>query len=356
MNRSHSKRYNGEQAEYSSVSDAHTTEPGAGMSPGPSRRRAGAQALYDPERAADTAHPGAPSRPVAARRSRPAPAATAASLPPQQNGPHFARPMSWLAFMLLGMLVSATLLSIIALPSIEAALTLPVAASPAPGRPASGPAATATSLPTRDSVGSMPAGMTRQPGDGVLLALDSFQRADQSAWGTASDGHRWQADATDGAIFSIANHQGRIANGKGAYNAILGPTFSAGEVFFTGSISRFQQANLGAVLRWVDANDWYKAYIDGSQLVLLKSNGGMSTRLAAVAFVARAGGTYSLRFRISGDLLQARAWPAGSPEPARWMVSAHDTSLQSGFGGLRLFTAPGIVIHISAFAEMLVTD
>jgi hypothetical protein len=236
------------------------------------------------------------------------------------------------------------LLLALAQPAMEAALTLPPPLA-APGRHSDLPGGQARAATPQSVTGTLPAGLS-------MLAEDTFQRADQVTWGMASDGHRWQGDAASSSVFSINNHQGRLSNGEGAYNAILGPTFSNGEILFTATISRFQQSNLGAVLRWMDGNNWYKAYIDGSQLVLLKSSGGMQTRLAAVPFTAQANRFYNLRFHIQGTTLEARAWPAGMREPGVWMVIAHDDTFQSGFGGLRLVTAPGIVITIASFQEM----
>ncbi|MBE3567164.1 MAG: hypothetical protein IMW90_15710 [Thermogemmatispora sp.] len=267
-----------------------------------------------------------------------------------------ARPSSEGGVLLLaGLLVVTVLFSLILLPPIEAALQLPP--STAQSRPSTNQTGPADQAATSSSSSGSPvtASPTALPAGMSLLAADTFQRPDQRSWGTATDGHPWQGDARLSAIFAISHQQGQLSNGQGAYNAILGPAFSDGEVFFTGAINRFQQANLGAVLRWMDTNNWYKAYIDGSQLVLLKSSGGMQTRLASVPFTAQAQRFYCLRFRIQGDRLQARAWLAGTPEPSQWQVSVRDDTFQSGFGGLRLVLAPGSVITISAFQELALT-
>ncbi|MBX5448624.1 hypothetical protein [Thermogemmatispora sp.] len=257
------------------------------------------------------------------------------------------------SLLLAGLLIVTVLFSVTLLPSIETALQLP-AHSAASSQSTGQPSALGTGQRGTLSVspGQQGATPTALPGGMSLLATDTFHRPDQRGWGAASDGHLWQSDARLSAIFSISHQQGQLVGGQGAYNAILGPAFSDGEVFFTGAINSFQQANLGAVLRWMDTNNWYKAYLDGSQLVLLKSSGGMQTRLAAVPFAAQANRPYHLRFRIQGDQLQARAWLAGTPEPTQWQVSARDDSFQSGFGGLRLVLAPATVITISAFQEL----
>jgi hypothetical protein len=116
-------------------------------------------------------------------------------------------------------------------------------------------------------------------------------------------------------------------------------------------MSQFNQSNIGAVLRWTDTNDWYKSYIDGNNLVVLKRVAGMATRLGAFPFVAKGGVLYTLRFRMRGTTLSAKVWQNGNPEPANWMVTVMDNTFQSGYGGLRLVLENGIVARITSFKE-----
>ena len=70
---------------------------------------------------------------------------------------------------------------------------------------------------------------------------------------------------------------------------MLGPVATDSEVIFSGSLSSFQYTNMGAVLHWTDTNDWYKAYIDGANLVVQKKVNGTATTLKTVPFAATAG-------------------------------------------------------------------
>jgi len=99
------------------------------------------------------------------------------------------------------------------------------------------------------------------PPPGTTLAQDTFHRPNQSLWGTASDGHVWGGEANTSTLFSITNNAGQVANGTGPHDAVLGPTAANAEVLFAGSVNTFSGANMGAVLRWTDTNNWYKAYI-----------------------------------------------------------------------------------------------
>jgi hypothetical protein len=201
------------------------------------------------------------------------------------------------------------------------------------------PTVTVTTTPT----------ITPTPSPGTTLAQDTFQRANQKYWGTASDGLIWGGDANNQAAFSISNNVGQIANGSGPYNAVLGPSTTDAEVLFTGSVSSFNNNNLGAVLRWRDTNNWYKAYINGSQLVVQKKVNGTATTLSQATFTATAKTAYYLRFRVVGTTLYAKAWAATATEPTAWTITTTDSSLSSGQCGLRIQVLSSTSASITSF-------
>jgi len=190
---------------------------------------------------------------------------------------------------------------------------------------------------------------TPTPTPGTILAQDTFQRPNQTHWGTASDGNTWGGDANTQSVFSITNNMGQVSNGSGIYNAVLGPSATNAEVLFTGSMSGFSNANLGAVLRWKDTNNWYKAYIDGTNLVVQNKVNGTTHILASTSFAATGGTSYSLRFRIVGTTLYAKVWPTSGSEPNNWMVTATDSTFSSGYCGLRLQIQSGITADYTSF-------
>src|SRR5579863_7196767 len=103
----------------------------------------------------------------------------------------------------------------------------------------------------------------------VVLAKDTFQRAAQVFWGTSSDGRLWAGDANSIEVFSIAKGAGQIDHAQGTFNAVLGAPNISAEVLVSVSVNQFVaggKVNVGAVLRWTDANNWYKALIDGTNL------------------------------------------------------------------------------------------
>jgi hypothetical protein len=185
---------------------------------------------------------------------------------------------------------------------------------------------------------------------GTTLAQDTFQRPNQALWGTASDGQVWGGDANTQSVFSIANNTGQVSNATTSYSAILGPSATNAEVLFSGSMSSYSNNNLGAVLRWTDGNNWYKAYIDGTSLVVQKKVNGATTILGSVPFTATAGTSYTLRFRVVGTTLYAKVWQTGTTEPANWMVMVTDTTFSSGFCGLRMLAQNGTATYTSFLA------
>ena len=201
---------------------------------------------------------------------------------------------------------------------------------------------------------------TTKPGQLAVttLARDTFQRANQALWGTAVDGQNWDGDANSAVMFSIAGGMGQIAGGQGTFNAILGPTTSATDVSVSATTSRFDagKVNIGAVVRWKDANNWYKALIDGTQLSIIKHIHGIGESLTSIPFRAQAGIVYTLRIRAQGTTLSAKVWPTTTVEPTNWMIVTSDMSLTSGRGGIRVVTQSNAIIRISAFLETTVND
>ena len=216
-------------------------------------------------------------------------------------------------------------------------------AGPAPTAPSQSPTPTNTPVPSSTSTS------TSTPTPGTIIAQDTFHRLNQTHWGTASDGHTWGGDANRVSAFSIVNNTGRVSNSTTSYSAILGPVAKNAEVVFTGSMSSYSDNNLGAVLRWTNGNNWYKAYITGASLVVQKRVNGATTILKSVSFTATRGTSYTLRFRVVGTTLYARAWQTGTTEPTNWLIMVTDTSFSSGFCGLRMQVASGVTASYTSF-------
>jgi streptogramin lyase len=199
-----------------------------------------------------------------------------------------------------------------------------------------------TSTTSTSVGGSTSTSTSTVPVSGSVLGSDSFVRANQALWGTASDGQVWAGDANARTVFSIVSNTGRVTNtGSTSYSAVLGPAAANADVQVTGSLSAFVNSNFGAVLRYGDTNNWYKAFIDGSSLFIQKKVAGGTTMVGSVPFAALPGASYTIEFRAIGSTLTAKVWPSSSAPPPNWMVSGVDTSLTTGFTGIRFLTQNG---------------
>ncbi len=242
--------------------------------------------------------------------------------------------------------------------SIEAALTVQ---SVSVGRHMPGPTATqggATGQPAKTATPGVPVTPTTVVNGANVLAKDTFKRATQVFWGSASDGRLWAGDANSIEVFSIVAGAGQVDHAQGAFNAVLGPLNTNAEVLISASVNQFAaggKVNVGAALRWMDDNNWYKALIDGTRLQILSRVNGVTTSLASVPFQAKGGVNYTLRFRVLGANLFARAWQSGQPEPAGWMLTVANTALTQGMGGVRVLVQNATVIRVTSFLETSIT-
>src|SRR5216683_1631169 len=253
-----------------------------------------------------------------------------------------------IGLLLLGFILLIDILAVRFSAEIQASLTLPVikiklAAPTHIAIPTREATATKLTVPTSTSALTLPAN--------AILAQDTFQRANQVSWGISSDRLAWGADAKSSQSFAIVNHTGQVTNGNGVYDAIIGPVAVNSEVVFSGSLTNYTLSSLGAVLRWKDANNLYKVFLGGGQLILLKKVAGVVTILKTVTFPAQDGTAYTFRFRATGSQLSARVWPANQPEPSNWMILVTDNDLQSGYCGLRVVMQSGATANITSFME-----
>lgn len=189
-----------------------------------------------------------------------------------------------------------------------------------------------------------------------VLAQDTFQRADQALWGTASDGHMWGGDANTNPAFSIANGAGQIANATGVFNAVTGPSVGNADVEVQVTANQFandvNMMNIGVALRWNDTNDWYKVLIDGSDFSIDKAvHGQQPTIIDTMKFAARGGTTYTIRFEANGSTLQAKVWPSDQPEPPNWMLVISDATFTRGQAGVRVVMQNTTQITVLSFKE-----
>ncbi|HLX41705.1 MAG TPA: serine/threonine-protein kinase [Ktedonobacteraceae bacterium] len=195
-----------------------------------------------------------------------------------------------------------------------------------------------------------------------LLEQDTFHRPDQPQWGIASDGNRWGGDASTSNDFSIFNQTGQIhrtATGHSLYTAQLGTAHTDTEVLVTAMLNTFTNSHIAAMVRYQNDNHYYKVILDGASLHFLKRIDPQHgpTIGQSLAFSPLPQTLYTIRFRIVGTTLQAKAWQATAAEPANWMITTtdNDPTFQSGAGGLRPQLDQNVTLNVTMFQMTLAT-
>lgn len=197
---------------------------------------------------------------------------------------------------------------------------------------------------------------------GSIIATDTFQRANQSLWGTASDGQSWGAAVNSSNQFSITNDTGQEYNAEGnTFLGTLGPQVTDAEVLLTVRSTSFANNTTGAIIRESDSNNYYFTTIDGENLLLKKKVNGTLSNLSLISgttsFPASINTRYTIRFQVNGNTLSVKAWPANSVEPGSWSAVATDNSIPgAGFVGIRTNEQLGTTIAYTYFQATQLTN
>ncbi|WDF34271.1 PKD domain-containing protein [Arthrobacter agilis] len=192
------------------------------------------------------------------------------------------------------------------------------------------------------------------------VVRDTFSRTVSGGLGAADQGGSWSL-AGSASLFSVAGGQGTITldrpgAGPGAYLTGVSSTR-------TDSRLRLALSQLGTgsgTYVWLSGRDvgtssryQAKVHIASNGAVRLDATrviGGSEVSLLSRAVPGvryQAGQQLQVRLRVVGvspTSIEAKLWPAGSPEPAEWLVSATDSTaaLQTAGGvGIRTYLSSG---------------
>ncbi len=167
----------------------------------------------------------------------------------------------------------------------------------------------------------------------VPLAIDYMQRANQSGFGTASDGQTYTKSGTG--TDAISGNEATITNTTGDVYERLGSKTAADSEASTRFELSASTIFAGVCLRFTDSNNLYRCIYNNGTLKLEKLVAGVLTTLAS-ASVSPFSVTWSrLRLRIVGSTLYGRMWPDGIVESTSWMLTTTDSAFASG--GFALF-------------------
>lgn len=161
----------------------------------------------------------------------------------------------------------------------------------------------------------------------TTVANDTFNRANQSGWGTASDGTTWGGGTL---TYAISSNTGTITGTAGNnYANVLDSELSTAESgFLTFQFTNTNNLKVGVLLRWVDTNNHYFCYADfnAQNITIAKNVSGAFTSLTATSFTMSSATNYDIEFRIIGSNLFAKIWQDGTAIPTSWTLSTTDSS------------------------------
>jgi PKD repeat protein len=184
------------------------------------------------------------------------------------------------------------------------------------------------------------------------VAADAFERAVSSGWGSADRGGAWTM-AGSSAVSSVSGGAGQLSGGIGrTVSASLGEV-SRSDVAVQGDLTLVQAPTGGGA--FVNFGGRRVGTSDYAATLRFQSTGVVDLRLdrtvdnvTTVLTTQRLAGTYTagtaltVRLEIEGTALRAKAWPAGTAEPASWTVTATDSTAalqRPGALAFELYTA-----------------
>jgi len=186
----------------------------------------------------------------------------------------------------------------------------------------------------------------------VYLVQDSFQRANQTGWGTASNGMTWSG--TGSGSLSISGHEGLVSNSTSTSTFESLGSATAADV---NGIVRFASTNgsemAGMILRGQPNGNMDLVRYNGSgQLAfMVKSGGSWIVNQSIAAFTASAGTFYWLRFEVQGSNVYVKVWPSGATEPSAWSWSGTSSTITSaGSMGLYAYASTGTSVEFDSFS------
>jgi len=191
-----------------------------------------------------------------------------------------------------------------------------------------------------------------------FVVQDTFQRANQTGWGTASGGGVWAQSAGTASTTSIAADEGTITNtASGSDYELLGTATASG----ANGLVRFSvgAANdtAGIVLDDQSAGNLDLARFGGSgNLEFMVDTGGTWTIVENLAVSVSVGTFYWLRFEVQGSNAYMKLWPDGTVEPASWTWSGTSSAgAAAGAMGLYGWSGPGAPVDFDSFSVAAVS-
>src|SRR6266705_2130091 len=187
----------------------------------------------------------------------------------------------------------------------------------------------------------------------AIIAQDTFARADQSGWGTASDGETWAQVAGSAATFAIASNEGTITGVTGATVELLGSkTLTDVNALVRFSVpATADSVSLIARSDAAGANGYLARYTSGN-ITLCTYTSSTVNVIQTTAFTLVVNTFYWLRLKCVGSAITVSIWQDGNPESGATVLTATNTTFTTAgqFGFRMSMAATGDVAKVDSFS------
>lgn len=199
----------------------------------------------------------------------------------------------------------------------------------------------------------------------TTLVADTFTRADNSVWGTASDGNTW-AHPSGNATLAIASNEGTVTQAAVSPSnvniMVLGSATTADmEVLVRCSLGGASGCTMGLILRYLDVNNYVRLNFNtGAFSMQAFKNGSATTVGSDFTHVSDTSSFWWIRAQVIGTTTKARNWKDGNTEGSTWMITGNFNSgtgpIAAGKAGIYANTANTTPLKYDNFqATIIVT-
>lgn len=182
-------------------------------------------------------------------------------------------------------------------------------------------------------------GLAQSNGNYNIFTQDTFHRANQSNWGTASDGSTWSV--THGSLtYAISSNTGTATGTTGdGYSILDADGYTVEDIFANFQMPNSNNTKFGIIARYIDSNNFYYAYVDFTSQNghIARFVGGTYANVTSFSISITAATNYIMRFNLNGSNLSVKIWQDGTAEPA-WTSQGTDTNF-ANVGKVGLFTS-----------------
>ncbi len=224
--------------------------------------------------------------------------------------------------------------------------------SPAAGHTYVGVGSVAVTLTVTDTQGYTGAATASVTVSSGVLAQDTFQRPNQSGWGTASNGATWST----GTGLSVSANEGVMSySGASQFERLGTATIADANGLVRFSVAASSDA-VGIILRAQANGNMDLGRYDGAGHLQFEYRVGSSwTHVSLVNFSPTPNTFYWLRFEVQGPNVFLKAWPSGTAEPAPWNWSGTGNGITSaGQMGLYGYAGSNATEQLDSFTASAV--